>query len=267
MAIDPGQTDPAQELARRPGVVRTTEPAFGLPAYWLSSGDRPLAERLGYTVVDQATVVITLLQERVAGVLPVFVDRTMVEQALSSLRAHAPALHAELMRLEQARWLSRAQICELLRQLVREQVPIRDCRAIFETLVMGVHEGLCSAGLLRAVRQRLHRNICAALSEMTGKLELIELHPSVLSGFKPETGRGLDGDAATRLEDELMQAARGCEDLPVLLTSPDVRAAVAAWVAERGLGLAVLSNEELDQSLPSLRVAVVGESLSGASSH
>jgi hypothetical protein len=35
--------------------VATTEPAFGLPAYWIQEGQRDRAQLLGYTVVDGAT--------------------------------------------------------------------------------------------------------------------------------------------------------------------------------------------------------------------
>ena len=41
----------------------TQEPAFGLPALWISTNDRERAETLGYTVVDPETVLITHISE------------------------------------------------------------------------------------------------------------------------------------------------------------------------------------------------------------
>ena len=59
---------PGQFLAMDTGVasgkiegLETTEPAFGLPAVWISSAARGRAESLGYTVVDASSVVATHL--------------------------------------------------------------------------------------------------------------------------------------------------------------------------------------------------------------
>ncbi|HET8932906.1 MAG TPA: FHIPEP family type III secretion protein, partial [Polyangiales bacterium] len=42
---------------------KVAEPAFGLPAQWISAGERERAETLGYTVVDAVTVAATHLTE------------------------------------------------------------------------------------------------------------------------------------------------------------------------------------------------------------
>jgi flagellar biosynthesis protein FlhA len=41
----------------------TTEPAFGLPAYWISDKEKEQAQFAGYTIVDLPTVMITHLTE------------------------------------------------------------------------------------------------------------------------------------------------------------------------------------------------------------
>ena len=59
-----GEVQPGQFLAMNPGTATeeiagtpTTEPAFGLPAYWIQDNQRDRAQLLGYTVVDGATVI------------------------------------------------------------------------------------------------------------------------------------------------------------------------------------------------------------------
>ena len=275
MAIDPGDADPANQLARRSGATSTTDPAFGLPAYWVLSEDRQLAQGLGYTVVDQRTVVTTLLQTKIAQSLAVFVDLAAVEQALTALRAHAPALHAEFMRLEQAQRLTRVQVCDLLQKMVAERVSILDREAIFEALVLGVNAGQGSASLLQAVRQRLRRAICASLSQFTGNLELIEIHPNAQSwldrGRTPTTPAGslepataLDDAARQRFQAELLEVAKSGEE-PVLLAPPHLRAALVSLVARSDLELPVLSSVELDPNVPIVRLGIIGEGL--ANSH
>ena len=55
LAINPG--DITAELEGTP----TKEPAFGLDAYWINQTQSDHAKTLGYTIVDNATVVATHL--------------------------------------------------------------------------------------------------------------------------------------------------------------------------------------------------------------
>jgi flagellar biosynthesis protein FlhA len=57
LAIDPGKTHLTLEGEA------TKDPAFGLPARWISENDRQRAELGGYTVVDAPSVLITYLRE------------------------------------------------------------------------------------------------------------------------------------------------------------------------------------------------------------
>src|SRR3954469_7992116 len=66
-AVAKGVTYPEQFLAMdngatsgpMPGGSLTTEPAFGLPAYWITESERPHAEMLNYTVVEATAVLAT----------------------------------------------------------------------------------------------------------------------------------------------------------------------------------------------------------------
>ena len=66
-----GETYPEQFLAMDNGATsgpilgatQTTEPAFGLPAYWITEPQRSQAELLNYTVVEATSVLATHLTE------------------------------------------------------------------------------------------------------------------------------------------------------------------------------------------------------------
>ena len=58
LAMDNGET--AGPIA---GGTLTTEPAFGLPAYWITEPQRAHAELLNYTVVEASAVLATHLTE------------------------------------------------------------------------------------------------------------------------------------------------------------------------------------------------------------
>ena len=66
LAIQPGKA--TEEIPGEP----TRDPAFGLPAVWITEEDRERAERLGYTVVDPPSIIATHLTEiikRYAGII------------------------------------------------------------------------------------------------------------------------------------------------------------------------------------------------------
>src|SRR5690606_3965672 len=71
MTVARGEVYPDQYLAMDSGAASapiphaapTTEPAFGLPAYWITEPQKPEAELLNYTVVEASAVLATHLTE------------------------------------------------------------------------------------------------------------------------------------------------------------------------------------------------------------
>ena len=63
----------------------TQEPAFGLPALWISFTERERAEIMGYTVVDPETVLITHISELVKRYSPELLTRQDVQRLLDGL--------------------------------------------------------------------------------------------------------------------------------------------------------------------------------------
>jgi flagellar biosynthesis protein FlhA len=80
LALDPG--DAFGQLSG----VETTEPAFGLPATWISDGSRAEAEALGYTVVDAESVVITHLTETIRANVAELLTRQDTKALLDGLK-------------------------------------------------------------------------------------------------------------------------------------------------------------------------------------
>lgn len=61
MAMNPGTAEDEIEG------IPTTEPAFGLPALWITESQRDRAEMLGYTVVDPPSIISTHMTEVIKG--------------------------------------------------------------------------------------------------------------------------------------------------------------------------------------------------------
>jgi flagellar biosynthesis protein FlhA len=132
-----GTLMPGQFLAMDPGTAEgdvpgteTQEPAFGLPARWITPAHRERAELLGYTVVDAESVLATHLTELVKRFAPDLLSRQDTQNLLENLRAEYPALVEELVPTT----LTVGEVQEVLQNLLAERVSIRDLVTICETL-------------------------------------------------------------------------------------------------------------------------------------
>ena len=132
-----GTLQPGQFLAMDPGTaegdipgIETHEPAFGLPARWITPAYRERAELLGYTVVDAESVLATHLTELVKRFAPDLLSRQDTQNLLENLRAEYPALVEDLVPTT----LTVGEVQEVLQNLLSERVSIRDLVTICETL-------------------------------------------------------------------------------------------------------------------------------------
>src|SRR5690606_5134108 len=108
--------------------VQTREPAFGLPATWIPLDAREAATAAGRTVVDATTALSTHLSEIVRGFLPDLLNRQQVKEMIDIVGQTSPKLVEELV----PKLLSVGDVQRVLRQLLRERVPVRDLTSILE---------------------------------------------------------------------------------------------------------------------------------------
>ncbi len=71
---------------------RTVDPTFGMPATWIAPKLKELAEALGYTVVDHATIIATHLEELLRTHAHKLLGRQEVQHLLDLLARSAPKL-------------------------------------------------------------------------------------------------------------------------------------------------------------------------------
>ena len=98
-----GKIKMAHYLAIRPGKATeevqgepTRDPAFGLPAVWITEEDRERAERLGYTVVDPPSIIATHLTEIIKRYASEILGRQEVQSILDTLKNDYPAVVDEV---------------------------------------------------------------------------------------------------------------------------------------------------------------------------
>ncbi|MDT8399997.1 MAG: flagellar biosynthesis protein FlhA, partial [Pseudomonadales bacterium] len=124
LAIDPGQ------LSGKVEGIPTEDPAFGLPALWIESGEREHAQIYGYTVVDASTVVATHLSHLLHRYAAEMLGRREVQQLLDKLGGESKSLVEEVV----PKLVSHTQLQRILQNLLMEQVSIRDLHTILDSL-------------------------------------------------------------------------------------------------------------------------------------
>jgi flagellar biosynthesis protein FlhA len=222
LAIDPGKV-----FGKLEGIAGH-DPAFGLDAVWVEPGQRERAESLGYTVVDAATVVATHLNHLMGRHAAELLGHDEAQKLLDRLRATAPRLAEELIpnTVPLGTWL------RVLRNLLAEQVPIRDLRTIAEAIIEASARGKEPERLTAAVRLALGRLIVqtvfggqGTLAVMTLDGELESLIARASAGGQKEAA--LEPTLVDRLRRALLAAAERQEALgrpPVLVVHDGIRA-------------------------------------------
>lgn len=110
--------------------IDTKEPAFGLPAKWITEEYKDEAELSGYTVVDPPSVVSTHITELIKQHAHTLLGREETKQLIDHLKESHPILVEEVT----PEPLAIGEVQKVLAKLLRENVSIRNLPVIFETL-------------------------------------------------------------------------------------------------------------------------------------
>ncbi|MCB1849522.1 MAG: FHIPEP family type III secretion protein, partial [Gammaproteobacteria bacterium] len=241
----------------------TQDPAFGLESVWIEHGQRDYAQTLGYTVVDASTVLATHLKEILERNAHELLGHEEVQQLLDQLARSAPKLIEDLVPGK----LSLGQILKILKNLLRENVPIRDIRSIAETLAESGGQSQDIGVLTSQARVALSRGIVQQLIGPTEEIPVIvleqnlerilqkTLHPS------NEGGVGLEPGLAEQLQNALLETYHQQErasQQSILLVAASIRAWMANFVRHSVPGMRVLSYQEIPDNRKIKVVANVG---------
>ncbi len=242
---------PAGPVAEEVPGTPTAEPAFGLPATWIDATQKERAETIGYTVVDPASVLATHLTEVVKNHAPEILTRQDTKDLLDNLKEVYPALIDDLIPNQ----LSLSDVQEVLKNLLRERVSIRDLVTILETVGALAHSVKDPALLSEAARRALARSISNQHRSADGVLHVVTLSPRVeriLTEAMGDMSQGLylniDPSVAQRLMEVTaaeMEALAQKGYQPVLLCSATVRFAFRRFIERSLPNLAVLSYSEI----------------------
>jgi len=270
--VTAGQADvrPEREMAINPGQVfgsldghPTRDPVFGLEALWIGPEARDQAQTYGYTVVDSSTVIATHLNQILSDHAHQLLGYQEVQALLDRLAENAPKLVEDLV----PKTLPLGTVVQVMQELLKEQVPIRDMRTITETLAEYAPKSQEPAVLTAAVRERLGRFIIQNISGLGDEIEVIAmnqgleqlLHKSLQAGAAD--GVGLEPGLADSLQGSLADAVQRQEASgkpAILLVARALRPMLARFARHVAPALRVLAYTEVPDDTRVKIVAVVG---------
>jgi len=246
--------DPKGAPIDLPG-TRTTEPAFGLPATWVSSALREEASFRGLTVVDPGTVLTTHLTE----VLKTHMSELLSFAETKKLLDDLPPEHKKLVEELIPSQIAVNGVQRVLQTLLSERVSIRDLPAILEGIAEAVGHTKNALYITEHVRARLARQLCNQHLSPGGYLPLIALSPAWEQAFAESiVGTGEDRQLAmapsqlqqfiTTVRERFDEAGQK-GDVPVLLTGPQIRPFVRSIVERFRPQTVVMSQNEIHASV------------------
>ncbi|HON10519.1 MAG TPA: flagellar biosynthesis protein FlhA [Chitinispirillaceae bacterium] len=255
LAMDPGTA------SRKIRGIPTVEPAFGLPALWITESQKEDAELAGYTVVELPAVLATHLTEVIKKHSHEILTRQDVRNLLDNIKENNATVVEELI----PNLLSVGDVHKVLQNLLRERVSIRDLLLILETLANVAPRNKNPEILTEYVRNSLAPQICETYKNENNLIPVITLDPNLeakLEGSLQETESGFrftlaPGDVGRILDacGEIIEKVKTSGEVPIVICSPAIRGAFRRLTEINYSDLIVLSYNEI---VPGIEIRSLG---------
>lgn len=240
--------------------IDTVEPAFGIPAKWISEDKKAKAELADYTLIDPTSVIITHLSEVIKQHAHEMLTRQEISNILNNLRKSNEALVADII----PGIITISELQKVLCNLLREGVPIRDMETILETLGdygMSIKD---TDILTEYVRQSLKRAISRKFAE-ANQLKVISMDAQIENTIMGSVKK-MESGSYLALEPQVIQAiitavsnsitkVKDLVPAVIILTSPIVRVYVKKLIDQFYPNIIVLSFNEID---PNVQIQALG---------
>ena len=176
------EVHPGKELAINPGQVfgeiqgiAGKDPVFDLEATWIEADTREQAQSLGYTVVDASTVIATHMSHLLQIYAHELFGHDEAQQLLDRLAETHPKVVEDLV----PKVLPLGTLVTVLKNLLRESVPIKDIRTILEVVAQVAVKSQEPGPLTAAARSGLARSIVQQINGLDEELPVVTLAPEL----------------------------------------------------------------------------------------
>ncbi|MEO8660424.1 MAG: flagellar biosynthesis protein FlhA [Bryobacteraceae bacterium] len=259
----PSGCDLALASGRATGKIEGTparEPAFGLPALWISAEAADRARSAGYTVVDSVSVLGTHLAEVIRRNAHEMFSRQDAKKVLDRVAEENPRLVEDLV----PKLLSLASVQKVLQNLLRERVSIRDAGSILEALGEAGTITRNPILLTEFVRQSIRRMVVKPYLNSSGDLPAWFLDPALEREVETAVEHAENTShfnlAPQRLRDVVDRISRavGLPETPVVLLASSGGRYFISQIMEANIpNLAVLAHNEIPASVKVASLGVV----------
>jgi flagellar biosynthesis protein FlhA len=232
--------------------IKTAEPVYGLPALWIVPSNKEKAEMSGYTVIDPESVFITHLSETLRKHADELLTREDVQLLVDRLRKTQPSLVGDVV----GELVPVGLLQRVLRNLLRNQIPIRELTTIIESLGEHAPKTKNAAVLTELVRKSLSRVITDQCRDETGKISAITLEPSLehqmassLRQEAEEMSLAMPAEMIMEVSKKIARAWKAAmdknKDKVVLLCDSRLRAPLAAMLSRTVPPMPVIAYDEI----------------------
>jgi flagellar biosynthesis protein FlhA len=248
----------SDEKAEKIEGIPAREPAFGIPAVWITPEKVEMARRAGYTVVDSISILGTHFGELVRRHAYELFSRQDAKKVLDRASDDNPKVVEDLV----PKLLSLAVVQKVFQNLLRERVSIRDSGTILEALIEAAPITKNTVLLTEYVRQAIRRHVVKPWLEASGDISAYLLDPafeqsveSAIEHTETSSHLNLSPQRIRDLQDRLKKCCNPPDSPALLVTSAAVRFFVRQIAESVTPNLTVLSHSEIP---PGNRIASLG---------
>lgn len=243
--------------------IKAVEPSFGLEALWITKDKIEEAELKGYTIVDPSTILVTHLLEIVKEKSYELMGREEVKAIMDATKEKNSVIVDELI----PDIMTLGEVQKVFQNLLKEKVAIKDRVTILETLADNAINTKDIELLTEYVRMALNKSICESLVDENNSITVATLSNEVerliannlqksINGTYP----AVDPDNTNKIFNSIKtitESVEFCNNRPVILVSPKIRAPFRKLVEMVFPNVAILSLNEIPNNVQIRAQAVI----------
>lgn len=231
--------------------IKAKDPALNMDGLWIDKKDKDDATIAGYTVVDSAHIISVHISQIIRYYAEEIITRQDVKNLIDRLKEDFPSLVADSEKVPLG------VIHQVLKELLHDEIPIKDMLTILETIVeVAPGAGNSVPIIMDYVRSALSRVITDNLKGDDGIVKLFILPQdsedyllSKLKDMQPYGRKLMLSIGETQIlrnaVEEVIVKAQSIHSVPIVLVGTTLRRALAKEMESNALAIKVIGHSEI----------------------
>lgn len=234
--------------------IKAKDPALNMDGLWIEKKDKDDATIAGYTVVDSAHIISVHISQIIKYYAEDILTRQDVKNLIDRLKDDFPSLVADSEKIPLG------VIHQVLKELLHDEIPIKDMLTILETIVEVAPGAQNSVPIIMDyVRSALSRVITNMLKDDDGIVKLFimsqESEDYLLSRLKDMQPYGKklvlsigETQVLRNTIDAAITKAQSLHSVPILLVSTTLRRSLSKEMENNALAIKVIGHSEISSN-------------------